>query len=204
MTAAEPKEAADQRPGFRKMSPRDEEAAVHVSMVRRNMENIAQFPLPDGVRVRWYRVGDESLWLQVQKAADMYNPISRELFHDQFPMEPRLLAERQVFLVDGLNNPLATATAWFDDDFHGQAYGRVHWVAVIPQMQRRGLGKALLTIVCNRLRELGYQRAYLTTLSLRLAALNLYLHFGFEPFIQTSGEQKVWESLDKKLRRAPF
>jgi GNAT superfamily N-acetyltransferase len=57
----------------------------------------------------------------------------------------------------------------------------VHWLAVLPAFQGRGLGKALMTVVCQRLRDLGHQRACLSTLIARGAALELYRQFGFRP-----------------------
>jgi GNAT superfamily N-acetyltransferase len=56
----------------------------------------------------------------------------------------------------------------------------VHWVAIVPECQGIGLGKALMTLLCQRLRELGHDQAYLFTSSERVSAIRLYLRFGFE------------------------
>jgi len=79
----------------------------------------------------------------------------------------------------------------------------VHYVAIIPDEQGRGLAKPLLTVVCNRLRELGHTRGYLITQSVRIKAINLYAEFGFVPHIQDSEAMKIWSELQSKLKK-PF
>ena len=61
-----------------------------------------------------------------------------------------------------------TTTAWYNEDYRGLPFGRVHWVAIVPEMQGRGLAKPIMSAVCHRLRELGHGRAYLTTTTVRI------------------------------------
>ena len=62
-----------------------------------------------------------------------------------------------------------------------------------------GLAKPLMTVVCNRLRELGHQRAYLTTATIRIPAIRLYLKFGFRPDIQNEQDRQAWRRLQEKI-----
>ena len=78
---------------------------------------------------------------------------------------------------------------------------RVHWVAIVPDHQGKGLAKPLLTAICNRLVEIGHDRAYLTTNTVRLPAINLYLAYGFEPEIDTDEDRRVWDGVLKELGR---
>jgi len=105
------------------------------------------------------------------------------------------LAERQCFLFDPSGQAIGTASAWFDDNFDGGRIGRVHWVALLPQYQGRKLSKPLMAAVCRRLRELGHDQAYLTTLAARQAAIQLYLRFGFAPLIRNEIERAVWRQI---------
>ena len=73
--------------------------------------------------------------------------------------------------------------------------GRVHWMAILPEFQGRGLGKALLAAICRRLRELGHERAYLHTSAARLAAIQLYLQFGFAPVVRNAAEEAAWKGI---------
>jgi ribosomal protein S18 acetylase RimI-like enzyme len=73
---------------------------------------------------------------------------------------------------------VGTVTAW-EGSFEGERMGRVHWLAVVPEEQGKGLGALLLSVACERLRLLGFERAYLVTSPLRTAAIRLYKRFGF-------------------------
>ena len=147
-------------------------------MVRDHLERIPQFAFPTGFDLRWYQSGDEAHWLRIHLDADRLNLITPELFKQQFGTASDLLQQRQCYLLFG-KEPIGTATAWFNDAFRGKPYGRVHWVAILPKFQGRGLSKPLMTTICERLRELGHERAYLTTSAERVAAIHLYQRFGF-------------------------
>jgi GNAT superfamily N-acetyltransferase len=163
-------------------------------MIRSDLENIPEFVLPPGYGFRLYKPGDETLWTRIHLAADRYNRITPELFAEQFGQNSAALAERQFYLINPTGDAIGTGTAWFvqvDND----PIGRVHWVAILPQYQGRGLSKPLMTTICSRLRELGHQRAYLTTSPARSAAIGLYLRFGFVPWPVDAVEEEVWRKV---------
>lgn len=110
-----------------------------------------------------------------------------------------MLSERQCFLCDSRDNIIGTASAWLDNH-GGKSLGRIHWVAIIPQQQGRGLAKPLLTAICKRLKELGHSKTYLTTQSVRLPAINLYAKFRFTPVIDSDGDREIWEKLQKYIK----
>ena len=170
-----------------------------VTMIRDNPNQIPQFNLPQGYTFRWFQPGDEKVWQVLQSRADQYNDITDELFTSQFGMDVDLLRDRQGFILDSNHQPIATATAWFDEDYQGERYGRVHWVAVIPEQQGQGLSKSLMSQICNRLKARGYQRTYLTTSAARITAINLYLKFGFQPSVKSDQENEIWEDIRKKI-----
>ena len=94
---------------------------------------------------------------------------------------------------------MGTATAWFDENHRGRPFGRVHWVAVVPENQGCGLSKPLLSRVCSALRELGHEDAYLTTSTVRVPAIRLYMQFGFVPEINSEEDTRVWGEMEKYL-----
>lgn len=161
-------------------------------MLRPDLEELPVFGLPPGISLRWYQPGDERCWLAIQRAADRANEISMGLFRERFGADARVLGQRQCFLVGSRGEALGTATAWFDDGFQGASYGRVHYVAVVPEQQGRGLGRSLMTVVCRRLRELGHERAYLATSLWRIRAIRLYQRFGFQPLVRDGEEAALW------------
>ena len=174
---------------------------VSICMVRHELNSILDYTLPSSFSFKWYRPGDEEHWLDIQRRADQYNQITPALFERQFGGDAQTLAERQCFILDGEGRPIGTATAWFDPSYQGQEYGRVHWVAIVPERQGQGLADPLLTMICRRLRELGHERAYLTTAPERIPAINLYLKFGFVPEVRSDVELRAWKVIEETLGR---
>lgn len=175
---------------------------ISISMVREELSSVPHHALPSSFSFKWYRPGDEQHWLRIQQQADKYNQISLDLFRQQFGSDVETLAQRQCFILNGEGQPVGTATAWFDLHYHGREYGRVHWVAIIPEMQGQGLAKPLMTVVCRRLRELGHEWVYLTTAPERIPAINLYLKFGFVPEVGSDAELRAWRGIEEKLGKS--
>ena len=146
-----------------------------ITMCRANLENLPNFDLPDGFTLRTYQSGDDATWWQIHERADPLlahrSGSHREFFGDNFDE----LHARQLFLVSPANQAIGTASAWFDD----AKIGRVHWVAIVPEFQGRGLAKPLIARVLQLLREHGHSRAILTTSQQRPRAIALYQSFGF-------------------------
>jgi ribosomal protein S18 acetylase RimI-like enzyme len=147
-------------------------------MERDYLADIPCYPLPADYTVHWYEPGDEQHWLAIQLAAEKYLPITPELFQREFGSHADLLHERLFFLRAASGETAATIAAWFDVD-PANPMGRIHWVAVKPTYQGRGLANCLMTLACERLRQLGHERAILTTSTARVAAIQLYRKFGF-------------------------
>ncbi|HIJ74271.1 MAG TPA: GNAT family N-acetyltransferase [Candidatus Hydrogenedentes bacterium] len=175
---------------------------VQVSMVRADLEHIPDYALPPGYAARWHAPGDEHTWVAIHQAAERFVPTSLRVFKREFGSDSELLADRQCFLCDARGKAIGTATAWFDDDYENLPYGRLHWVAVVPEMQGRGLSKPLLSIVLRRMRELGHERAYLSTSTGRVPAINLYLKFGFVPGISNADDYNTWRELQGYLKES--
>ena len=178
-----------------------------VTMIREHLDGIPQFELPEGFSFRMYRPGDEADWLAVHRRADRYDErivYEPETFEREFARNVEALRQRQYYLCEASGQAIGTATAWFDNNYRGKVYGRVHWVAIVPEFQGRGLAKPLLTAVCNRLRELGHVRACLGTYSARTPAINLYLKFGFVPEIKSEDELRAWRLVRQRLPDSPL
>ncbi len=165
---------------------------MRVIMVREHLEGIPEHALPGSFSLRWYQRGDETHWLQIHQRADLHNHITPDLFHRAFASDIFELARRQCYLTTSKGRAIGTASAWFNDNFEGRSIGRVHYVAILPEFQGRGLSRPLMTAICRRLRELGHERVYLTTSTERIAAIRLYRSFGFVPLIRTDEEQQAW------------
>ena len=170
-----------------------------VTMVRENRAPFRRFALPAGYSFRWYQAGDEAIWHSIQRAADRLQEIPQSLFAATFGDAPEELPRRQCFLLNPEGDPIGTATAWFGDERRGRDWGRLHWVAIVPEWQGKGLARPLLSHVCERLRELHPDRAYLRTAAERLLAIRLYLDFGFQPDITGAEDAGAWSKILKHL-----
>jgi len=170
---------------------------LEIIMIRPHLDGFPVYPVPPGFSLRWYEPGDEERWLRIQKAADQWNDITPDLFRQEFGADQIELTMRQVYLCDREGEPVGTATAWYDDDFDGEPAGLVHWVAILPEYQGRGLAKCLMSIILERMVELGDERAVLWTSTARTAAIRLYLRFGFEPVIRDGREREAWRSIQE-------
>jgi ribosomal protein S18 acetylase RimI-like enzyme len=61
-----------------------------------------------------------------------------------------------------------------------QHIGKLHWLTVTPQWQRKGIGKTLTLTACRiATSELGYATMALKTETYRSAAISLYQNLGF-------------------------
>jgi GNAT superfamily N-acetyltransferase len=181
------------------VSPR-RPAHASVTMVRGDLEGLPRHALPEGFVIRPYAPGDELAWVRIQSAADAYNVIVADLFRAQFGDDTRELGRRLFMLEDPRGTAIGTAAAWFGGARRGPEAGRVHWVAIHPAHQGRGLAKPLMSRVCLALRDLGHERAFLTTSTARVPAIALYLSFGFVPEIAGPQDAAAWAALQ---RRAP-
>ncbi len=153
-------------------------------MVRPDLENLPDYPLPDGYVLDSWRPGDDHEWLRIHLLADYYNDFTEDTFRATYGIDDRLWAER-IFLLRVRGGPtIGTAAAWWDDNWQGRAggpesWGQVHWVAIVPSHQGRGLARPLISATLHRLRDLGHTRAFLSTNSVRENAIRLYESFGF-------------------------
>jgi len=175
------------------------EKNVPVNMKRPHLDDLPVFDPPDEYLLSWYATGDVETWVAVQQQAENYLTISRHLFSSEFGDREDELGRRQCFLWTREGAPVATATGWFTGDDPSSPAGRVHWVAVVPDHQGRGLGKAVLSIICRRMKQLGHTSAWLGTHTRRIPAINLYLSFGFVPDIRSEKEAVAWRELKPHL-----
>jgi GNAT superfamily N-acetyltransferase len=167
---------------------------VGINMVRDDLEDLPRFELPAGYSIRPWREGDRHTWTDLQRAAEMWLEITDDLYVTEFGSDTDELARRQLFLCNSSGEAVGTATAWCGK-IDGERLGQVHWVAIRPQEQGRGLSRPLLSATCELLRELGHRRTFLTTSTARLAALRLYLRFGFRPDPVNAAQRTAWAAL---------
>ena len=163
---------------------------IGVGMVRPHMHDIPDVELPEGYRFRPFLVGDDRLWWKIQDSANgEFGGLSPNAFITEFGGHEDELPTRSWFVLDDRGREVASITAWWREGRPDQ--GLIHWVAVLPDQQGKGLGKAIMTKAMNRLAE-EYSTAYLGTSSARIAAIKVYLDFGFLPDMERDRAEDAW------------
>ena len=156
--------------------PAENTLESHVQMALPSFDRWRVYPFPTGFSIRAYQSGDAANWRAIQERADPFNSFDDTTFAAWFGHDEDQLRLRQKFLLAPDGEVIGTATAWFDSP----EIGRVHWVAIVPQFQGRGLARPLLSHIGQTLQDLGHTRAVLTTSLERPVAVALYRKFGFE------------------------
>ncbi len=172
---------------------------IRIVMVRENMEDIPQYPLPEGYRVRLYRPGDKDTWVRLQWDFDSLVK-GVEKFDKSFGYNLPALERRCFFLVAPDGQDVGTITAWYSQNYHGQRWGRIHWLGIVPEHRGKRLSKSLMTVAMNCLKVAGHRRAMLGTHPDRIPAIRTYLDFGFSPDMTGRNAEQGW----KMVRETPL
>ena len=172
---------------------------ISMRMVRNSIADIPRHDLPAPFSFRFFTEGDEKSWLDIQGRAEKYLSIDDARFQSEFGSAPHELPRRMMFIVNPEGRAVGTATAWFNTGHPGIVYGCVHWVAIHPEFQGKGLARPLISRCCERCAELGHDRLWLMTDSARIRAIRIYASFGFVPEIDNEDDRRAWEKIAPQL-----
>ena len=167
-------------------------------MIRENMENIPQFPVPKGFAIRNYRPGEGRIWTRIQRAAEPYINIDDGLFMREFKRDLLAMEDRSFFLTTDAGEEIGTITAWWQPEMDGKNWGQIHWVAIHPDYQGRGLSKPMMSVAMARLQQ-SHKRCFLGTSIRRIPAIKIYLDFGFTPDLSRENAREAWAEVASVL-----
>lgn len=173
--------------------------ATSVNMIRPHLRDIPEAPFAPGWGMRPMTVQDIGLWTDIQIDAEPFVTIKADLFMNQFGGDLEAVPQRCFLLTDPRGLGMGTISAWYNRDFRGADYGRVHWVSVRPCCQGKGLGKAELAYAMRALAA-WHDKAYLVTSTERVGAIKMYLDFGFAPDLEAEGGRERWAALAATLK----
>jgi len=158
--------------------------AYHQLLMVRNVATpLPDSPLPSSYRVRTLRPGEEEAWLRVRNESFREEPIARhawslEDFRREFAESP--YSERgRIFVAEHSSEVVGVVAAWVFP-YHNVEREMVHWLGVLPQHRRRGLGQALVVEALRFFKASGAKQARLITQSALPKAVRLYRKLGFE------------------------
>ncbi len=165
-------------------------------MRRESLEGLPVLEIPDGLKLRTFRVGDETLWAKLVSGA--IGVWDEESTSQLFLGDPGV-RDDGIFLLAIGANCVATAT---DKRLRDTEVGYLHMVAVAPQYRGRGLGRSISLAALLHMRGRGCKQAVLDTDDFRLPAIRTYLALGFGPEMLEADHPERWRRIFAELDAA--
>ena len=153
-------------------------------MLRGDITDTPEIPLPVGYHYELYRPGDRDAWIAIEKSAKEFGTYEQGLDAWKRYYEGRddELGNRMVFVVNEVGDKVATATAFYDiRGIDQSADGWLHWVAVRKEDQGKGLSKPLISHVIQIMKALSQTHCKIPTQTTTWVAVKVYLDLGFRP-----------------------
>jgi len=158
----------------------------HIGVLMEKFDT-AEYPrhtLPDGYAFAQYKPGLEAQWAALHfEVGQTDSPEEAEaIFKNDFA-DRDALTRRMLFVLDE-NGQLAGTGCLWDGNHFGRTLQRLHYIAVSPRHQGKGIARAIVSKLLDIYNELGYAGyIYLTSQTWSYRALNLYAGFGFRPYM---------------------
>ena len=152
-----------------------------VLMHRKKGTPVPRFALPDGFAFSFFQPGDEKSWAEIETSVLEFSgePDALMYFRENYMPQISELEKRCLFVEDQKHAKVATSTAWWD--YSGAKRDPwLHWVAVNPQYQNLGLGKAIISRATQLMVEIeGDRDFYLHTQTWSHKAVKIYEKVGY-------------------------
>ncbi|MDT2702125.1 GNAT family N-acetyltransferase [Enterococcus dongliensis] len=158
-----------------------------------NAPSLPKIQLPEGYCLVFYQPGDEKDWCRIETAVLEFDTeqAAADYFQRSFMPYQEELMRRMLFIENAQGKKVATFTAWWTEENDP----RLHWLAVLPEEQKKGLAKAL-AIRVTELLHIYYpdQDLYLSTQTWSHHAVKLYRQLDYE-ILQNQNYQKIIDIL---------
>ncbi len=153
-----------------------------VIMHRKQGTPVPESDLPEGFKYVTFEKGDEKEWAEIETSVGEFERAVDALVFFQENYMPYLdeLKRRTIFIENDEGQKVATLTNWWN--YTGKRRDPwLHWVAVRPEFQNLGLGKAVIFEGMQRMIEMeGDRDVYLPTQTWSYKAIGIYQKAGFE------------------------
>ncbi|MCL1792526.1 MAG: GNAT family N-acetyltransferase [Oscillospiraceae bacterium] len=152
-----------------------------VLMHRQKNAQIPRYALPEGFAFSFFRPGDEKAWAKIETSVLEFDDELDALiyFHKEYlPFLPEL-ERRCLFAENKEGEKIATSNAWWNYT-KSRRDPWLHWVAVKPQYQGLGIGKAIISKATQLMAEIeGERDFYLHTQTWSHKAIKIYQKMGY-------------------------
>lgn len=181
---------------------------LNVVMQRKSETPIPEYLIPQGYSFVPFSPGDEVEWAEIETSVGEFDSVAEAL--DYFQMNylsfPGEVERRTIFLQTVEGKKIGTVTSWWN--YTGTRRDpALEWIAIKPEYQGLGLGKAVVFEGLKRMVFIeGDRDIFLHTQTWSYRAVAIYLKAGFE-FIE-KGSFSIYENdyekaipyLEEKLR----
>ena len=136
--------------------------------------------LLDGYNFRFFESeSDIENWCKIETSVGEFDSYEDAYKHFQYEFSPHIneLKKRCIFILDKNNQPIGTSTGWFSNL---DIKNHLHWIAVCPEHQGKGLGKAvsqMAVTVCTKHNP--NEAIWLGTQTGSYVAVTIYNKLGF-------------------------
>jgi GNAT superfamily N-acetyltransferase len=153
-----------------------------IIMKRKAGTPVPEAPLREGFRFVPFQKGDEAAWADIETSVLEFDhaAAAEAYFKKRFLGCFDEVERRTFFIADAQGRKVATLTPWWN--YTGvRRHPFMHWVAVKPECQGLGLGKAIIAEGLRRMIAIeGDCDMYLSTQTWSHKAIRLYLWAGFD------------------------
>lgn len=173
-------------------------------LMRRNPQSPVPLPeryLPEGYSLAFYTPGDEGAWCRIETAVGEFasETEAATYFQKNFAPFSDELRQRMMFIVDPEGEKVATCTAWRTE----KQRPLLHWLAVKPEAQQRGVASYLAVKTTALLEELHpNQPIELHTQTWSHQAIGIYEKLGYELIPSTKDYEKGLAILERVVEEA--
>ena len=136
--------------------------------------------LPEGYSFRFFESeSDIEHWCRIETSVDEFDSYKNAYkhFNHEFIEHIEELKKRCIFILDKNELPIGTSMGWFSDC---DIKSRLHWIAVCPEHQGKGLGKAVsqkAVTICTKHNP--NESIWLSTQTGSYPAVMIYNRLGF-------------------------
>lgn len=158
----------------------------NIVMQRKPGKPIPNFALPEDYSFVPFTGGSETAWAEIEASVGEFDSVSEalEYFQQEYLSYPNEVERRTIFVQTSNFKKVATVTSWWNYT-EERRDPSLQWIAVMPEYQGIGLGKAAVFEGMKKMLMIeGDREIFLHTQTWSYRAIGIYLQAGFE-FMRT-------------------
>lgn len=142
---------------------------------------VCEYPkIPEPFIISSYLPGDEKRWAEMEVANNDFDTYDNGIkyFSNKYLSNLDRIKERFIGVRDKTGKLVGSVICW-DDDRDGKCVSSVHWLVTDPNVQGKGLGTLLVSILLYKFSKLQLLPVYLHTQPWSYSAIGIYSSLGF-------------------------